>query len=81
MITYIRVYVQATKKGRSSVGLSIGRFILGTSCYAAQIIGSALLISGYIAGLYVASAAMVLSFSFFISAAWLLVTGIQENKG
>jgi hypothetical protein len=79
-ITYIRVYVQATKIGRSSVGLSIGRFIVGTTCYIVQIIGSALLISGYIAGLYVASAAMVLSFAFFISAAWLLITGIQENQ-
>jgi hypothetical protein len=66
--------------GRSSVGLSIGRFIVGTSCYAAQIIGSLLLISGYIAGLYVASAAMVLSFAFFISAAWLLIIGVQESQ-
>jgi hypothetical protein len=79
MITYIRVYFRATKMGRSSVGLSIGRFIVGTSCYAAQIIGSGFLIAGYIAGLYVASAAMVLSFAFFISAAWLLITGIQEQ--
>ena len=79
-ITYIRVYIRATKTGRSSVGLSIGRFIVGTACYAAQIIGSALLISGYIAGLYVASVAMVLSFAFFISAAWLLITGIHENQ-
>jgi hypothetical protein len=79
-ITYIRVYVQATKIGRSSVGLSIGRFIIGTSCYVAQIVGSALLISGYVAGLYVASVAMVLSFAFFISAAWLLITGIRENQ-
>jgi hypothetical protein len=79
-ITYIRVYIRATKTGRSSVGLSIGRFIVGTACYAAQIIGSALLISGYIAGLYVASVAMVLSFAFFISAAWLLITGIQEDQ-
>jgi hypothetical protein len=39
-----------------------------------------LLISGYVAGLYVASVAMVLSFAFFISAAWLLITGIQENQ-
>jgi hypothetical protein len=39
-----------------------------------------LLISGYVAGLYVASAAMVLSFAFFISAAWLLITGIHENR-
>lgn len=79
-ITYIRVYFQATKTGRSSVGLSIGRFILGTGCYLAQIIGSGLLIAGYIAGLYVASAAMVLSFAFFISAAWLLITGIHEKE-
>ncbi|MGD0734181.1 MAG: hypothetical protein ABR976_03500 [Terracidiphilus sp.] len=79
-ITYVRVYFRATKMGRSSVGLSINRFIVGTSCYAAQIIGSVLLISGHIAGLYLASAAMVLSFAFFISAAWLLITGIQENQ-
>ena len=79
-ITYIRVYVRATKMGRSSVGLSIERFIVGTSCYIAQIIGSLLLIFGYVAGLYVASVAMVLSFAFFISAAWLLITGIQENQ-
>jgi hypothetical protein len=78
--TYIRVYVRATKIGRSAVGLSIGRFIVGTSCYVAQIVGSVLLISGYVAGLYVASAAMVLSFAFFISAAWLLITGIYENQ-
>jgi len=79
-ITYIRVYVQATKIGRSSVGLSIGRFIVGTACYVVQIIGSVLLIAGHLAGLYLASVAMVLSFAFFISAAWLLITGIQENQ-
>jgi hypothetical protein len=42
-ITYVRVYVRARKIGRSSVGLSIGRFIAGTACYLAQIIGSVLL--------------------------------------
>jgi hypothetical protein len=80
MITYIRVYFQATKKGRSSVGLGIGRFIAGTTCYVAQIIGSVLLIAGHVAGLYVASVAMVLSFAFFITAAWLLITGIQKEE-
>ena len=79
-ITYIRVYVQATKIGRSSVGLSVGRFIMGTTCYVAQIVGCVLLIAGHVAGLYVASVAMVLSFAFFISAAWLLITGIHENQ-
>jgi hypothetical protein len=53
---------------------------MGTSCYAAQIVGSLLLISGYVAGLYLASVAMVLSFAFFISAAWLLITGIQDSQ-
>ena len=67
------------KTGRSSVGLSIGRFIAGTSCYVAQIIGSVLLIAGHATGLYLASVAMVLSFA-FISAAWLLITGIHENQ-
>src|SRR5579863_2225335 len=75
-ITYVRVYFRARKIGISSVGLSIARFIEGTACYVAQIVGSVLLISGRIVGLYVASVAMVLSFAFFISAAWLLITGI-----
>jgi hypothetical protein len=79
-ITYIRVYIRATKMGRSSVGLSIGRFIAGTTCYVAQIIGSILLIFGCISGLYVASIAMVLSFAFFISGAWLLIIGVYENQ-
>jgi hypothetical protein len=79
-VTYIRVYIRARKVGKSSVGLSIGRFIAGTTCYIAQIIGSVLLISGYIAGLYVASVAMVLSFAFFISGAWLLITGIRDKQ-
>jgi hypothetical protein len=79
-ITYIRVYVRARKIGKSSVGLSVGRFIAGTSCYVAQIAGSILLILGYVAGLYVASVAMVLSFAFFISGAWLLITGIRQNQ-
>jgi len=79
-ITYIRVYIKARKLGKSAVGLSIVRFIEGTSCYVAQIIGSAFLISGHIAGLYVASVAMVLSFAFFISGAWLLIIGVYENQ-
>ena len=34
---------------------------------------------GNIAGSYVASVAIVLSCAFFISGAWLLITGIQES--
>lgn len=80
MITYIRVYIRARKIGKSSVGLSIGRFSQGVACYLAQAIGSILLISGYLAGLYIAAVAMVLSFAFFISGAWLLIIGVYENQ-
>jgi hypothetical protein len=31
-------------------------------------------------GLYVASVAMVLSFAFFISGAWLLIIGVYESQ-
>jgi hypothetical protein len=79
-VTYIRVYIRARQLGKSSIGLSIVRFIEGTTCYVAQITGAAFLISGHIAGLYVASVAMVLSFAFFISGAWLLIIGVYENK-
>lgn len=79
-VTYIRVYLRARRIGKSSIGLSVGRFIQGTTCYVVQIIGSVLLISGRVAGLYVASVAMVLSFAFFISGAWLLIIGVFENQ-
>jgi tetrahydromethanopterin S-methyltransferase subunit G len=77
MITYVRVYRRARKMGRSTVGLDLARFIQQTGCYVGQIIGSVLLLFGNVAGLYVASVFMVLSFAFFISGAWLLITGIQ----
>jgi hypothetical protein len=59
---------------------SVGRLIAGPSCSVAQILGSVLLIAGYVAGLYVASVAMALSFAIFISGAWLLITGIHNKQ-
>jgi hypothetical protein len=80
MFIYIRGYFRAIKMGGSTARLSIGRTIVGTTCYAAQIIGAILLISGYIAGLYIASVAMVLSFISLISGAWLLIIGIHDDQ-
>jgi hypothetical protein len=77
---YIRGYFRAIKMGGSTARLSIGRTISGTTCYVAQIIGSILLISGYIAGLYIAAIAMVVSFISLISGAWLLIMGIYEDN-
>jgi hypothetical protein len=41
--------------------------------YLAEIAGAALLVAGYLAGLYLAAVAMVAALAFMITAAWLLV--------
>ena len=75
---YIRGYIRAIRMAGSPV--SIGRTVVGTAYYAAQIIGSVLLILGNISGLYIASIAMVISFASLISGAWLLIIGIHEDQ-
>jgi len=50
---------------------------VGIACYAVQVVGAVILVSGQIAGIYVASVAMVLNIAFFISGAWLLMVGVQ----
>ena len=53
---------------------------MGIAGYAAQIIGSLMLVVGYAAGLYIASIAMVLSFASLISGAWLLIVAAHESR-
>src|SRR5271154_753650 len=50
-IIYIRGYIRAVTMGGSPTRLSLGRTIGGTVCYIAQILGSILLIFGYVPGL------------------------------
>jgi hypothetical protein len=76
---YVHGYVGAIRGGGSSEGLKLNRLVGGTACYAAEAIGAALLIAGYIAGLYVAAIAMVVFFSFMISGAWLLIVGVHRD--
>ena len=80
-IIYIRGYILAVKKGGSEKGLSLTRTIGGTLCYVAQVMGAVILVSGYIAGLYIASIAMIASFISLISGSWLLIMGIHESQG
>jgi hypothetical protein len=77
---YTRGYIRAVKMGGSTTGLSICRTIFGTACYGAEIIGSILLMFGYISGLYLVSITMVISFTSLISGAWLLIIGIHEQN-
>lgn len=77
---YILGYVQARKRGKSSLGLGFYRLVLGTSIYIAEIIGSIMIILGHTAGLYVAAIAMILLLAYTITGAWLLVIGIHLEK-
>jgi hypothetical protein len=74
---YISGYMQARHRGRSSVGLSIRRLTVGIACYAVEMIGAVILVLGHIAGIYVASVAMIFNIAFFISGAWLLMVGVH----
>lgn len=74
---YISGYSRARRIGRSSVGLSVKRLTIGIGCYVVEIIGAVVLILGHIAGLYVASAALIVNVAFFISGAWLLMVGVH----
>jgi hypothetical protein len=77
---YINGYVEAMRTGRSSAGLNLSRLVPGTACYVAQMVGSSLLIAGYISGLYIAAVAMVIYFAFMVSGAWLLIVGARQSR-
>jgi hypothetical protein len=76
---YVHGYVGVIRGGGSSEGLKLNRLVGGSACYAAEAVGATLLIAGYIAGLYVAAAAMIVFFSFMISGAWLLIVGVHRS--
>ena len=77
---YVFGYVQAIRLGESSVGLRSRRLIGGTALHVVEIIGAALLLGGYIAGLYVAAISMVALLAYMISGAWLLIMGVSEQR-
>ena len=74
---YVYGYIQAIRFGESSVGLRSLRLIGGTTLHVLEIVGAALLLGGYIAGLYLAAVSMVALLAFMISGAWLLIMGVS----
>jgi len=56
------------------------RMVLGTTLYAAQLIGALVLISGSISGLYIVAVALLINIAFMISAAWLLVVSVYSSS-
>jgi hypothetical protein len=79
-VVYVYGYVQAIRRGESAVGLRSPRLASGTALHVVEMVGAALLLSGYIAGLYLAAISMITLLAFMISGAWLLIMGISEHR-
>jgi hypothetical protein len=56
------------------------RLVVGSVLYLVEILGALVLISGSIAGLYIAAVALVMNVAFMISAAWLLVVSVYSAR-
>jgi hypothetical protein len=65
---------------KMSDGLRLSRIVGGSLVHLAEMIGAALFFLGYLAGLYIAAVAMVTNTCYMITAAWLLVIGVFEQK-
>jgi hypothetical protein len=78
-VIYVNGYIQSGKKGGSERARILSRVVGGTVCYITEVVGSLLLIFGYIAGLYIAAVAMIIYFAFLVSGAWLLVVRVHED--
>jgi hypothetical protein len=72
-------YIQAFRINSSRYALNTFRIVGGTACYVGQIVGSALLLAGIEAGIYVAAIALVVNFLFLVSGSWLLIMGTLQT--
>ena len=79
-VVYVYGYIQAIRRGESSVGLRSYRLVGGTGLHVVEIVGAALLLSGYLACLYLAAISMISLLAFMISGAWLLIIGVSEPR-
>jgi hypothetical protein len=77
---YVYGYLRARTGGGSQTTLSLMRTVSGTAFYAAQIVGSLVLLFGATARLYIAAVAMVVLAASSISGAWLLLVGVHQQQ-
>ncbi len=78
-VVYVYGYIQALRLSESSVGLRSRRLIGGTALNIVEIVGAALLLGGYIVGLYLAAISMVGLLVYMISGAWVLIMGVSQQ--
>jgi hypothetical protein len=75
------VYPWPTARRASHSTLTFVRFMTGNTLYLGELVGSVMLISGAIAGLYVAAVSMTLLAVYAGSGAWLLLVGARNDAG
>jgi modulator of FtsH protease len=75
------VYPWPTARRASPSTLTFVRFMTGNALYLGELVGSVMLISGAIAGLYVAAVSMTLLAVYAGSGAWLLLVGAHNDAG
>ena len=73
---FVKGYAEAM---RTSNGLRLSRIVGGSLVHVAEMIGAALFVFGYLAGLYIAAIAIVANTCYMITAAWLLVIGVFDQ--
>jgi hypothetical protein len=74
---FVKGYAKAIRMGN---GLRPSRIIGGSLVHLTEMIGAALFFFGYLPGLYVAAVAIVANTCYMITAAWLLVIGVFDQK-
>jgi hypothetical protein len=77
---YLHGYLKARTADGSRTTLSALRAMSGAGLYAAQIVGSLVLLLGAAAGLYLAAIAMVILGAYSVSGAWLLLVGVHQDE-
>ena len=79
-VVYVNGYIRAVRLGGNEKWLSPGRVVGAGACYLIELVGTALLIGGVLAGLYIAAVMMILLLAFMISGAWLLIIGVSTHQ-
>jgi len=77
---YVYGYVQAVRLAGTERWLRPGRVVGACVVYLAELTGAAVLFAGHVAGLYVASVALIILLAYMISGAWLLVIGVSTRR-
>jgi hypothetical protein len=76
-VVFVRGYSNAV---RMSDGLRLSPVVGGSLVHGAEMIAAALFFLGQLAGLYIAAVALVSNTCYMITAAWLLVIGVVDEK-